>query len=102
MPNIGFQLQAPFFKFKFAYNHFNIYVKSEPDIGRGGNKIIYNNKLSNNTTKSILYSIPAGEMTALTSSLLSSPFVKCFLTWIFLFGAGLCSVSKNSCIRETY
>lgn len=28
-------------------------------------------------------------------SLLSSPFVKCFLTWIFLFGAGLCSVSKQ-------
>lgn len=62
----------------------------------GENDIIYKNKLSNNTPKSILYSIPAGGMTALTrSSLLSSPFVKCFLIWIFLFGAGLCSVSKQ-------
>lgn len=61
----------------------------------GESDIIYKNKLSNNTPKSILYSIPAGGITALTrSSLLSSPFVKCFLTWIFLFEAGLCSVSK--------
>lgn len=83
------------FLFKSAYNHFNIYVKAEPDIGREGNKIIYKNKLSSNTPKSILYSIPAGGMTASTSSLLFSSFVKCFLTWIFLFGAGLCSVSKQ-------
>ena len=34
-------------------------------------------------------------MALMSSSLLFSPFVKCSLTWIFLFQVGLCSVSKQ-------
>lgn len=62
----------------------------------GGNKVIYKNKFSNDRSNYVLYSISErGMMALISSSLLSSPFVKCLLTCIFLFQIGLCSVSKQ-------
>lgn len=76
--------------------------KSRTRYRVGEDKIIYKNKFSNDRPNYVLYSICEGEMMALiSSSLLSPPLVKCFLTCIFLFQVGLCSVSKyNICIKE--
>lgn len=60
----------------------------------GWEEIKLSTKISSVTINQITY-YTAFLMALVSSSLLFSPFVKCFLTCIFLVRVGLCSVSKQ-------